>query len=262
MSDLVKVTYGQADLVKGGIGLSSKFLQVKPDRIALVQPTSQAGTAGNLRIASTGEEFKEMKLVLLFEPVERRSFFEGEGFSGDNLSCYSLDMNTPDPRAKFPQAEYCKMCPKGSWDTWSKTKRREDLPPCKTYIHNLVIDRVTKLPYYLDIRGSSINPFKSGLQRIARQYALLKSQGQNPNIFDFSFTLTSQKVPGAAYYILEVKDVAPINDADRQEFGDLFLQLTNRIFTNDSVEVEAVAQTATAAATIVDASVTDGEYVI
>jgi hypothetical protein len=258
MSDLVKVQYGQADLVKGGIGLSSKYMQVRPDRIALVQPTSQQGTVGKLRIASTGEEFSEMQLVLLFEPVERRSFFEGEGFSADNLSCYSLDMNEPDPRAKYPQAEYCKLCPKADWTEYRKSGKREDLPPCKTYLHNLVLERATKLPYYLDVRSTSIKPFSAGLQQIARQFALLKSKGVTPNIFDFSFVLTSEKVPGAAYYTMKVKDVAPIAESDRAAFGDLFLQFINRGVAEDT-EVEEVKQDTKVTSAIVD---DNQEYVI
>jgi hypothetical protein len=243
-TELVKVQYGPSELAKG-VGFNSKYLQVKPDRITLVQPTTTADGAipGKLRIGSTGEQFSEMRLVALFEPVDRRNYYEGEGFSGDNLVCFSQDCVRPHPRSKILQAEYCDMCPRASWEKYEQSHRREDLPPCKKFLHNLVVERQTKLPYYLDVYSTSRSPFLRGLQTIARGMALLKSQGKIPNIFDFSFTLTSKKVPGAAYYVLDIKDVKGMNDDERAEFGELYLKMANAISSQRSVTETEEAET-------------------
>lgn len=216
-------------------GVGASFFQklLKPGNIRIQQPTSKAeGTVGMLRISETGQEFKEMQLVLLFEPVTRRSLYEGDDFSADNLICFSLDNVAPHKNAKVPQAMECVGCEKGSWARYRETNDRRDIPPCRSYEHLLVVDRITQLPYYLDVRGTSLDKqlqqgYWRGMQNIARLMALAQSQHQNPSVFDFSFTLFTNKVQGKPYYTLGFKDFALIKEEDRAKFGNIYLQFLN-----------------------------------
>lgn len=240
MSEALTVLDLNVQLAKGGIGLGSKLFKVNPASIQLTQRMTQGENIipGKIRVKETGQHFDEMQLVLLFEPVERRSYFEGADYSPDNQVCFSMDCVQPSPKAKVPQALYCANCAKGSWEKFRVSGKREDVPPCKNYWHCLVVDRVTQLPYYLDIRSTSIKPFMKAMQNIARIVALLQTQGKNPNIFDFSFKIYPVSEKNGQYYTYGFKDVAPISEADRTKFGNIYVDFLNR--GNKPVEEEVI----------------------
>lgn len=234
------------DIQRGGLGFNSKLFQLKPATIQLTQRMSRQEGAipGKLRVKETGELFDEMHLVLLFEPVERRSCFEGEDFSPDNQICFSLDNVQPHSKAKVPQAMYCASCPKASWERYRQTGQRKDMPTCKNYWHNIVVDRVTQMPYYLDVRGASIRPYTAAMQNIARLMALMQSQGMTPNIFDISFKIKPIADPKNTYFMFGFSEFAPINNKeDKEKFGNLFLEFVNRRNQNLDDELQEKAET-------------------
>lgn len=259
---------GQGDLQKGNLGLGSKLFKLQPATIQLTQKMTQGEGVipGKLRIKETAQYFNEMQVVLLFEPVERRSYFEGEDFSPENQLCFSLDNIQPHPKAKVPQAMYCNGCPKADWTKFRTTGNKLDVPKCKNYWHNMVIDRVTKMPYYLDIKSTSIKPYMAAMQNVARLVAQMQSQGKTPNIFDISFKIYPVSEKGGQYYTFGFKEFAPISDADREEFGSIYLDFANRrVQPQDEIETAQVTQeTKEVESSIVESSTeqVDGEYII
>lgn len=263
------VVLGQTDIQKGGLGLMSKAFQVKPSTIELVQKMSRAEGAvpGKLRITDTNQHFDEMQVVMLFEPVEQRAYFEGNEYSKDSKLCFSLDNVEPHEKAKVIQAAKCSACPKASWEKYRQTKDRADIPKCKEYWHLVLADRVTKLPYYLNVRGTSIAPFLKAMGVVAKMIHLMRASGQNPNVFDISFKIYPVAQEKGTYYTLGFKDIAPLKMEDRAEFGALFLDFANRKANSQIAQEEeeaAVATAATVDAAIIEApsAPLEGEIVI
>ncbi len=122
----------------GGLGLTnSKLFALKPSTIELVQGMSRAEGAipGKLRISDTGQHFDEMQLVMLFEPVQQRAYFEGSEMTKAAKLCFSTDNDHPHDRAQVPQAANCDRCPMQDWTKWRGDKKKENLPKCKQYWH-------------------------------------------------------------------------------------------------------------------------------
>jgi hypothetical protein len=251
------VVLGQSDIQKGGLGLNSKAFQIKPSNIEVVQKMSRAlgAVPGKLRISDTGEHYDEMQVVMLFEPVEQRAYFEGQDFSKESKLCFSLDNQKPHDRATVPQAMSCANCPKASWEKYRQTKAREDLPKCKEYWHLVLADRVTQLPYYLNVRGKSIDPFKKAMGVVVKMIHLMKAQGQSPNVFDISFKIFSVPDKSNTYYTLGFKEFAPMKPEDRAKFGEIFLDFANRKALNQIAAEED--EVATETETAVNAAVTE-----
>jgi hypothetical protein len=267
------VVLGQNDIMKGGLGLNSKAFQMKPSTIEIVQKMSRAEGAipGKLRISDTGQHYDEMQVVMLFEPVEQRAYFEGQDYSKDSKLCFSLDNVKPHDKAKVMQAMTCANCPKASWEKYRQTKAREDLPKCKEYWHLVLADRVTKLPYYLNVRGTSIQPFIKAMGVVVKMIHLMKAQGQNPNVFDISFKIYPVAQEKGTYYTLGFKDIAPLKMEDRAQFGEIFLDFANRKAQNtvlaehdeaDATAPAVVEAAINAAVTEQPAGPVEGEIVI
>jgi hypothetical protein len=252
------VVLGQQQLAVGGLELGSKLFQLKPATLELVQKmTRQEGALpGKLRVTATNEHFDVMHVVMLFAPVEQRSYFKGEEFSRDSKLCFSLDAIKPHQKAKEPQAYVCNGCPKGDWSKYMKTKERADMPPCRNYYHLVLADRVTQMPYYLNVKGASIRPFETAMQNVARLIAMMQATGKKPSIFDISFKI--YPVAQGANYVLGFKEIAPLKDEDRDAFGALYLDFVNRKAQGSVVSAEdAEAEAANATAASVDAAVTE-----
>ena len=204
-----------------------------------------------------------MQLVQLIEPKPSRAYFQGKGFSRDNLVCFSRDSITPDPRAKVVQSMDCASCSKGSWAKYRETGNKSDVPPCKESFRNVVADRVTQLPYFLDIRSTNIPVWldrRTGLmQVIARKMALLRSQGLEPNLFDFSFKVYTVK--SGIYYNLAFREVGLIKDEDKAKFGSLYIQLINARLEQQEAQEQKVAAEADATVTAEMSEPTGQEYI-
>jgi hypothetical protein len=254
------------DVKRGGIGFNSKLFKLAPATIQLVQrmSTAEGAKPGTLRVKESGQMFQEMRLVLLFEPIERRSYFEGEDYSPDNQLCFSLDNVAPHPKAKIPQAMSCDGCEKSSWEKFRQTGNKADIPKCKNYWHNVVVDRTTQLPYYLDIKSTSIKPYMKAMQNLARLMALAQSKGENPNIFDISFTVYPVSEQNGKYFTYGFKDFAMVDGEEREKFGQIFLDFVSRKTNIQTDEAELVKKAEVINAEIVDDSsdTIEGEIVI
>lgn len=263
---------GQTDIQRGGLGLNSKIFTLTPSTIELVQKMSRAEGAipGKLRITDTNQHFDEMQVVMLFEPVEQRAYFEGNDYSKDSKICFSTDAVQPHDKAKVAQAPLCAKCPNASWEKYRQTKQRADLPKCKEYWHVVLADRITQMPYYLNVRGASIQPFIKAMKVVVKMIHLMKAQGQNPNVFDVSFKIYPVAQEKSTYYTLGFKDFAPLKTEDRPKFGALFLDFANRkaqgaAATEEEAEAIAQAEAETAVNTAVAEPTTgavEGEIVI
>jgi hypothetical protein len=265
---IINQPVGVTDLAKGGFGTNSKLFKLQPATIQLVQKMSRAEGAipGKFRIKETGQHFDEMQLVLLFEPIERRSYFEGDDFAPENQLCFSLDNIAPHAKARIPQAMACAACAKASWERYRQTGNKADIPKCKNYYHNMVIDRQTQLPYYLDVKSTSIKPYIKGMQQVARTMALIEaSEGRKPNIFDVSFKIYPVSEGKGTYYTIGFKDFAPVKSEDRDKFGGIFVDFfnsRNRVPDAElAAKVEAEAAQESLEGDLVAGAPIEGEYV-
>jgi hypothetical protein len=268
---LVQIDPAQA-LMVGGVGLDNDLFKLRPATIECVQKTTRQEGAipGKLRITATNEHFDEMQVAMLFPPVEQRAYFEGEEFSKESKLCFSLDNLKPHDKAAIPQAmacgfynakgQYITQCPKADWAKYRQSKKREDMPKCRNYYHLILADRATQMPYYANVRGTSIEPFKMAMQNVARLIAKMQAAGQKPNIFDISFKIfpVPQTTKKGVYYIYGFKDFAPIAIDDRAKFGDLFLDFAARRAQGLVQDAATSEEAATAADTAsVEASVAE-----
>lgn len=242
--------------VRGGVGLTSKRLVVKPDRILLVQPTSKEGTPGRFRFASTGEEFSSLQLVHLKDDEGRQLYLEGASeMKKDNLICFSTDGIVPHSSSRVRQNDVCAGCPKSDWTKWRASHKVSDLPPCKEVLNAMVLERSTGLPYFLSLKGRSITNYDEVLQSIARECIKLQAKGENPNVFDFSFELTTEKYK--AYYVVKMASRPGLIKAeDRSRFGELYERYVSEA-ARGKFEAEEAAREAD-----IETELSEGEYVV
>ena len=243
------------------------------------------------RVIATNEHFDEITVVLLSVPQEQREKYDKSGvFSKEHKECFSLDNIQPHPRAKNPPALYCATCPDGDirWKKWRETHLAADLPPCGMYYHLFLAERQTQTPYYLNVKGISVMAFKAAMETqmaglfakiIADVKAKNKLRGymysaktglfspnpdfalpegsvrpdplRLPNIYDISFTMyVSEKEKGGPPLIL-CKNFKLMQDADREEFGSLYLDFANRKeAAQDAIAAAAEEEAAQAAAAV------------
>lgn len=241
-SELFVLNNQSTALSTGGMGFTgtSRLLQVTPATLSIVQPNSTQDGAikGNLMIDGDPElQFKEMIVTLLMEPEEQRSYYVGEAGGlnrvPENLHCFSRDMISPDPKAKYPQAHTCKSCPKQNWEQFRMKKdkgiptTKEDIPPCDAFYLATMIDSVFKMPLRMYVRSQSKDPFEQGLKKIARKLAMLgATTGKNPNIFDVTFKLSTKLVTKGSFkfYVLDISGVEGTTDEQKEAFGVVFQQ--------------------------------------
>lgn len=222
----------------GGLGVdfNSKFFNLKPATVNIVQSNSTEGTKGNLRISETGDEFEEMFVTLLETPTEARSYYVGEAGqlnrTPENLMCFSRDLIEPDKTAKVPQALKCASCTRQDWGPYRAAKDKgakgEELkkliPQCDAYYFIRLIDTVYKMPLQMFIRSKSKAEFDKGMENIARQLVLARAQGKNPNIFDVRFKLSTKQITTGAFksYVINIADVRHVTDEEREAFGEVY----------------------------------------
>lgn len=269
-TDLVHIGDGSQSIQAGGIGLGGRLFQLKPATIEIVQKmTRQEGAIpGKLRDTSCNQHYDEMHMVMLFEPTEQRAYFEGDDFTRDSKLCFSLDNLKPHDKAKIPQAmacgyynaqgRYVTQCAKADWAKYRQTKLKADMPKCRNYWHLVLADRLTQLPYYMNVKGASIAVFEKAMQQVARLIGLMQANGEKPNIFDVSFKIYVTQEKGAPNYILGIKDIARLKPEDREAFGAIFLDFAQRrqqgLVQDAAASEDAVVAASTAA---VEASATE-----
>jgi len=238
----------------------SKLFQLKPKTLELVSKSTQQQGAepGTFRVTSTNEKFREMRAVILFEPVEQREMYKKGVYSKDSKLCFSLDNVQPHLRAKNPPALYCASCPMGdlNWEKYRAAKAKgiegealqAYLPPCRKYWHLFIAARDTQRPYYMNIKGASVKPFEDAMQNMADLFqmiiqnakaeikAIKAANAKAPEgmqapvptlpasvadiIWHISFTMYSFQKNGGQFMV-GFKDFAVMKPEDREEFGTI-----------------------------------------
>ena len=239
----------------------SRLFQLKPATMELVSKSTQQEGAqpGKFRVTSTNEHFDEIRAVLLFNPVEQRELYEKGTYSKDAKLCFSLDNFQPHVAAMDPKAMYCEVCPFGdvNWNKYREAKKRgvkglelsQLTPPCRKYWHLFIAERNTKMPYYFNVKGTSVSPFENSMQNIARimhgmvnninlenrqiaeynktaaddQKKPLLTAPTDPGdlIWQISFTMFVQQLEKGGQYTLALKDFAVMKPEDYAEFGTI-----------------------------------------
>lgn len=163
----------------------SKLFQLKPKTLELVsKSTHQEGAVpGTFRVTSTNESFKEMRAVILFEPLEQREKYRKGEYTKDSKECFSLDNVQPHPKARTPYAMYCDACPMGdlNWVKYREAKNKgitgealqAYLPPCRKFWHLFIAARETQRPYYFNVKGGSVKPFEDAMQNVADLFQMI-----------------------------------------------------------------------------------------
>lgn len=275
-TELVVLNNTQVNNVQtGGLGIdpSSPLFKLKPATINIVQPNSQVGTKGHLRINETGQEFEEMELTLLKTPTASRRYYIGQAGQlnriPENLMCFSFDLTNPHKDAKIPQAMSCASCSKNmdlhaNWETWNKTRNKADMPPCEQEYYSMFIDKVFKMPLRMFLRSKAKGPFEVAMENITRMLKMRIAQGVKPNIFDVTFKMGTREIVTGKFksYIPTFYDFAYTTDQDREGFGAIFNEYVNQQQAQAVQQLAAAAQsTANEVNQSVDSVVTEGEYV-
>lgn len=269
MSTDALVILNNQSLAVGGIGIGAPIFKGRPQSLELVYPTTKQEGAQprKFRVIATNQHFDEMRIVMLDAPKEQREWYDGPEFSRDSKQCFSVDNIQPHPKAKNPPAMYCATCPKGdiNWPKWRKTHVAADLPPCGMFYHNFIADRATQTPYYFNVKGTSVMPWKNAMETqmfgilqmvIADVKAKNKLRGYKlnsltglfepdmafvlpegtqralplpmPNIFDISFTIFVTTITKGGPPVVGLKDFQLMQDEQRAEFGALYLDFAQR----------------------------------
>lgn len=246
----------------------SRLFQLKPAILELVSKSTQQEGAvpGTFRITATNEKFEEIRAVILFEPVEQRELYTKGEYSKDAKQCFSLDNVTPHKAAKDPKSLYCEVCPFGdkNWEKYRAAKQRgvsgaalsELVPPCRKYWHLFIADRNTKMPYYFNVKGKSVQPFEQAMQNVARlvmmminniklenrkiaafnaehdannqQPLLALPQSVGDVIWQISFTMYVTQPEKGGQFVLGLKDFAVMKPEDYAEFGTIIQDIAAR----------------------------------
>lgn len=166
---LVTISNPGEALLTGGVGIGAAIFKGRPQIMELVQRTTrqEGAVPGKFRNTATNEHFDTLRVVLLDAPREQREYYLNNGtFSKDNKLCFSVDNVQPHAKAKQPQALYCASCPKGDirWKKWRETQDPKDLPECGMFYHIFYADRGTQAAFYMNIKGTSVKPFKDAME--------------------------------------------------------------------------------------------------
>jgi hypothetical protein len=259
------------------INALSKLFQIKPKTLELVsKSTRQEGAIpGTFRVTSTNEMFKEMRAVILFEPIEQREMYRKGEYSKDSKLCFSLDNVQPHPKAKNPPAMYCAACPMGdlNWEKYRAAAAKgitgealsAYLPPCRKFWHLFIASRETQRPYYFNIKGSSVKSFENSMQNMAELFQMIiqgiktenkakaaKGEALTPLpqsvsdlIWHVSFMMYSFQKEGGQFMV-GMKDFKVMSPEDRADFGKIIEDIQKRreagqVQTQEASEAEEEA---------------------
>lgn len=243
----------EAIVVAKKVNALSRLFVLKPSNLELVsKATRQEGaTPGTFRDTSTNESFKEIRAVILFEPLEQRELYRKGEYTKDSKLCFSLDNVQPHPRAKQPPALYCATCPLGdvNWDKWRDAKAKGIsgdqlsalLPACRKYWHLFIANRATQMPHYLNIKGTSVKPFETAMQNVARIFQMIIAnikaeiragkdvkmpESISDIIWKISFTMVPELKNGT--WQMGFKDFKVMSPEDAEAFGKIIADINAR----------------------------------
>ena len=255
----------------------SRLFKIKPKTLELVsKSTRQDGaTPGTFRVTSTNESFKEMRAVILFNPLEQRQKYRKGEYTKDSKECFSLDNVQPHPNARTPFALYCANCPMGdiNWIKYREMKTKgikgdalaAYLPPCQKFWHLFIASRETQRPYYFNVKGGSVRYFEEAMGNVADLMQMMVQDVRTKNkqlklkgepllvepkeiediIWKISFTMYSFQKDGGPF-TLGLKDFKVMTDEDAADFGKIIADIQARraegkVQTQEASEAEEEA---------------------
>ena len=258
----------QEMVVAQRVSALSKLFQLKPKTLELVSKSTQQEGAepGTFRITSTNEKFKELRVVILFEPLEQREKYRKGAYSKDSKECFSLDNVQPHPKARMPYALYCANCPMGdlNWKKYRDAKAKgitgEELqaylPPCRKFWHLFIATRETQRPLYFNVKGLGVSSFEDGMQNVADLFQMIYQNIKAENkkiaaanalitdgsvlqplkslpetvadvIWHISFTMYAKQINGGQWFPA-FKDFKVMYEEDRADFGKIIDEVKAR----------------------------------
>ena len=278
----------QEMVVAQRVSALSKLFQLKPKTLELVSKSTQQEGAepGTFRITSTNEKFKELRVVILFEPLEQREKYRKGEYSKDSKECFSLDNVQPHPKARTPYALYCANCPMGdlNWVKYREAKAKgitgealqAYLPPCRKFWHLFIATRETQRPLYFNVKGLGVSSFEDGMQNVADLFQMIYQNikaenkvtaaanaklepGVEPTplkklpetvgdvIWHISFTMYAKQINGGQWFPA-FKDFKVMSEEDRADFGKIIDEVNARREAGKLQSQEASEQEEEAAA--------------
>lgn len=201
-------------------------------RFSIVQPTSENGTAGNIRDQVSGDEFEALEYVVLLKVRKGRVYF-AEPDAGGGVLCASDDRIAPAKRIEHPVQAACAGCPMAAWSTVGGKRKH---PKCQeTYTFLLAVDG---LPYFMTFKSGAIKDVKKLLTQLT-----LRCRKERLDVFGYQFGITTEEVKfdvGKAY-MPRFTDLAKVSKADYELYSELFDAFANQEPTFDDAPAEAVA---------------------
>jgi uncharacterized damage-inducible protein DinB len=277
----------QEMVVAQRVSALSKLFQLKPKTLELVSKSTQQEGAepGTFRITSTNEKFKELRVVILFEPLEQREKYRKGAYSKDSKECFSLDNVQPHPKARTPYALYCANCPMGdlNWAKYREAKAKgitgealsAYLPPCRKFWHLFIATRETQRPLYFNVKGLGVSSFEDGMQNVADLFQMIYQNIKAENkvtaaanakapadaqaplktlpetvadvIWHISFTMYAKQINGGQWFPA-FKDFKVMSEEDRADFGKIIEEVKARREAGKLQSQEASEQEEEAAA--------------
>ena len=279
----------QEMVVAQRVNALSKLFTLKPKTLELVsKSTRQEGAEpGTFRVTSTNEKFKELRAVILFEPIEQREKYRKGEYSRDSKECFSLDNVQPHPKARTPYALYCANCPMGDAINWPKYRKAKAdgitgealaayLPPCRKFWHLFISARDTQKTYYFNTKGGSVKSFEDAMQNVADLFQMYYQGLKNENkiieaanaklepgveptalnklpetvgevIYKISFTMYSKQINGGQFFTA-FKDFKMLNEVDVKDFEKIIDEVNARRNAGQLQTQEASEQEEEAAA--------------
>jgi hypothetical protein len=248
MSDIVKVDQNQslATTPQGFEGLGP----AKVANLVLVQNTSRDGTPGKFRDKLSGQEFDTLQVVLLGKTMARVYFPEGKlgadplCRSNNGLVPISAELLGHPPLAMecgkyLPNGKYVPVCEHAVWSNYDRRTKTGKLPPCKEQAKLLLIERDTGLPYRLTLSKTSLKPLRDLIDTLQRDSLGAAARKEIRNIYDYTFTISSQKVVNSqgVFYTVTFGTPSVLKAEDRGMFGPMFVQFVqNQEIMEDEIE--------------------------
>jgi hypothetical protein len=224
-------------------GLDS--FSIKPSNLILVQPTTRnpKGARSGQFLDSLYEDVYDKVEVVPLKLFKQRVMFPptspGESLDLDAKPlCKSDDGLVPSRFVENPQALSCARCP---MSVWKRSPSGKNIPsPCREKFRLLVVEKSTELPKYITIGGKSIPVLRQLFEKIKSYRIKAKAKdGLELEMFDFFFTLTSEKVHNAPYYMMRFEEITRVKNPS--QFGPLFEQYAMRARADEEEAEEFAA---------------------
>ena len=211
-------------------------------RIKIVQPTSQEGTAGMLRMNLTGDEFERLD-ILVIKAVQGRVYWNPEDNAEEDLLCRSYNFLEPDESIDNPPSPICgkfingkggkqifkQVCSKSIWGPSGER------PECDETYSLLCISKDDLLPFWVTLSGTSLKPVKRYLSAMALRRVPL---------WQYFTTLATKEQKGnkGKYYVADFLSPKPITQEMEEDVVGLVMSLKDADIKRTFEEEEAQAE--------------------